>query len=91
MKDENSKYITPEEASDYMCPFKDTKIIKCRGALCMARKWAAYENKQKLISTLSLCNNLRYNKVITKKINTHGCCGLVYTGEIKTHEFIPTI
>ncbi len=67
---ENNKYIKEKEAINMVCPFhqKGKYSCMCDGQECMAWKWTGYKVVYKEDK-----NNT------TDQINTHGCCGLVYT------------
>ena len=57
----------------------------------MAWKWTAYQKNSKIMAVFSKLDKLYHDTLVTKKINTHGCCGMVYKEEIEIREFIPDV
>ena len=89
----DNKYTKQEDTHNYFCPFRlgNNRTISCAGTHCMAWKWTAYQKNSKIMAVFSKLDKLYHDTLVTKKINTHGCCGMVYKEEIEIREFIPDV
>lgn len=94
---ESNKEVLASECTNYICPFSNSRsgrVSYCNGSECMAWKWTGFIQEQVTMVVKSDTKDefdrcLYSDEVQNKRTFTHGCCGLVYTGEIETGEIKP--
>lgn len=84
----NSKEVLASECRRYVCPFVKGRSSMCWGPECMAWKWTGFNQEQ---VTIHVQNDPRSEFEFSaqeqkKRTFTHGCCGIVYQGEIEIGE-----